>query len=122
MLREALPSGPAKGKVNELQTMLADYYEARNWTADGIPTQEKLDEVIKAISDGSLNVFDTSKFTVGGQSVTTALAIDTDGDFVPDQGEAVWDGVFHESEYPGLMSAPYFNLAIDGITRLNEAY
>ncbi|MCR5263601.1 MAG: BMP family ABC transporter substrate-binding protein [Clostridiales bacterium] len=85
-------------------------------------TQEKLDEVIKAISDGSLNVFDTSKFTVGGQSITSALAIDTDGDFVPDQGEAVWDGVFHESEYPGLMSAPYFNLAIDGITRLNEAY
>ena len=45
LLREALPSGPAKGKVNELQTMLADYYEARNWTSDGIPTQEKLDEL-----------------------------------------------------------------------------
>ena len=25
--------------------MLADYYKARNWTADGIPTQEKLDEL-----------------------------------------------------------------------------
>ena len=25
--------------------MLADYYEARNWTSDGIPTQEKLDEL-----------------------------------------------------------------------------
>lgn len=45
LLREALPSGPAKGKVNELQTMLADYYEARNWTADGIPTPEKLAEL-----------------------------------------------------------------------------
>ena len=45
LLREALPSGPAKGKVNQLQTMLADYYAARNWTADGIPTQEKLDEL-----------------------------------------------------------------------------
>ena len=45
LLREALPSGPAKGKVNELQTMLADYYAARNWTSDGIPTQEKLDEL-----------------------------------------------------------------------------
>ena len=45
LLREALPSGPAKGKVSELQTMLAEYYEARNWTADGIPTQEKLDEL-----------------------------------------------------------------------------
>lgn len=45
LLREALPSGPAKGKVNELQTMLADYYEARSWTADGIPTPEKLAEL-----------------------------------------------------------------------------
>ncbi|MDO4291001.1 MAG: aldehyde ferredoxin oxidoreductase family protein [Eggerthellaceae bacterium] len=45
LLREALPSGPAQGKVNELQTMLADYYEARNWTADGIPTAEKLAEL-----------------------------------------------------------------------------
>lgn len=45
LLREALPSGPAKGKVNELQTMLADYYEARIWTADGIPTPEKLAEL-----------------------------------------------------------------------------
>ena len=45
LLREALPSGPAKGKVNELQTMLADYYAARNWTADGIPTEEKLAEL-----------------------------------------------------------------------------
>ena len=45
LLREALPSDPAKGKVNELQTMLADYYEARNWTADGIPTPEKLAEL-----------------------------------------------------------------------------
>ena len=31
--------------MNELQTMLADYYEARNWTADGIPTPEKLAEL-----------------------------------------------------------------------------
>ena len=45
LLREALPDGPAKGKVSELQTMLADYYEARNWTADGIPTEEKLAEL-----------------------------------------------------------------------------
>ena len=32
LLREELPSGPAKGKVVELQTMLADYYAARGWT------------------------------------------------------------------------------------------
>lgn len=45
LLREALPSGPAKGKVAELQTMLADYYEVRGWTQDGIPTPEKLAEL-----------------------------------------------------------------------------
>jgi aldehyde:ferredoxin oxidoreductase len=45
LLREALPSGPAKGKVCELQTMLADYYRERGWTADGIPTEEKLAEL-----------------------------------------------------------------------------
>ena len=55
-------------------------------------------------------------------TVTSFTAIDMDGDFVPDEGEAISDGVFHESQYPGLMSAPYFNIAIDGIERLNEAY
>ena len=45
LLREALPSGPAKGKVNELQTMLAEYYEERGWTAEGTPTPEKLQQL-----------------------------------------------------------------------------
>ncbi len=42
LLREALPEGPAKGKVNDLYTMLNEYYAARGWTAEGIPTAEKL--------------------------------------------------------------------------------
>ena len=79
-------------------------------------------EVMKQIASGELQVFDTSKFTVEGQPVTSCLAIDRDGDFVPDEGEAIWDGAFHESAVPELMSAPYFALAIDGIERLNEAY
>lgn len=45
LLREELPSGPAKGKVVELQTMLADYYAARGWTDEGDPTPEKLEEL-----------------------------------------------------------------------------
>ena len=40
--RETLPSGPAQGKVNQLQTMLKEYYAARGWTEEGIPTPEKL--------------------------------------------------------------------------------
>jgi len=79
-------------------------------------TAEKVAEVENALKDGSLHVFDTSKFTVGGETVTTYLAIDTDGDWVGDTGEAISDGYFHEST---LRSAPYFGLRIDGITELN---
>jgi basic membrane protein A len=79
-------------------------------------TAEKVAEVEAALKDGTLHVFDTSKFTVGGQTVTSAMAIDTDGDFVPDSEEAISDGIFHEST---IRSAPYFGLRIDGIRELN---
>jgi len=79
-------------------------------------TASKVAEVEAALKDGSLNVFDTSTFTVGGETMTTYLAIDTDGDWVGDAGEAITDGIFSEST---LRSAPYFGLRIDGITELN---
>lgn len=78
-------------------------------------TQEAVDAAIASIKDGSLNVFDCSTFTVDGEEVTSFLAIDVDGDFVGDEGEAISDGVFHEST---ITSAPYFTLRIDGITEL----
>ncbi|MBR2749066.1 MAG: BMP family ABC transporter substrate-binding protein, partial [Firmicutes bacterium] len=71
------------------------------------------------IESGEIQVFDTSTFTVDGKEVTTAFALDTDGDFAPDSEEAVFDGAFHESYF---QSAPYFALRIDGIKLLNEAY
>lgn len=79
-------------------------------------TQEKVDEVIAAIKAGELHVFDIEKFTVDGKKVESAFATDTDGDFVPDADEAVFDGYFHESYF---QSAPCFALDIDGITLLN---
>ena len=79
-------------------------------------TAEKVAEVEAAIADGSLQVFDCSTFTVGGEHPTSFLAIDLDGDFNGDVGEAIVDGVFQEST---LRSAPYFSLRIDGITELN---
>ena len=82
-------------------------------------TAEKLSEVEEAIRTGALQVFDTSTFTVNGEELTTCLALDTDGDFVADSEEAVFDGAFHESYF---QSAPYFTVQIDGITWLNEAY
>ena len=83
--------------------------------ADG--TQEAVDAAWAGIADGSLKVFDTSKFTVGGAEVTTAFALDTDGDWVNDTAEAIVDGAFVESVH---RSAPYFSLRIDGITELNN--
>ena len=84
-------------------------------------TQEKIDEAIAAFKAGELKVFDTSKFTVGGEKLTHMFAVDSDGDFNADKSEAVWDGVFHES-YPEFQSAPYFTAVLDGITWLNAAY
>ncbi len=82
-------------------------------------TQEAIDAAIAALEDGTLHVFDTSTFTVGGETLTSYMAdVDTDPDYTPDT-EAIADGYFHESEY---RSAPYFDLRIDGITLLDEAY
>lgn len=99
-------------------------------------TQEKVDEIWASLKDKSLQVFDTSTFTVkedydaqvaAGQTppftindagqVTSAYAFDTDGDFINDSGEAIVDGAFLESV---LRSAPYFSLRIDSITELNN--
>ncbi|MBQ9974946.1 MAG: BMP family ABC transporter substrate-binding protein [Clostridia bacterium] len=79
-------------------------------------TAEKVAEVVAAIKDGTLHVFDTSKFTVGGETVTSAFATDTNGDFAPDADEAIIDGYYHESYF---QSAPSFQLRIDGITETN---
>lgn len=68
-------------------------------------TSEKVDEVIAAIKDGKLHIFDTTTFTVGGQKVES---------WKNQSGvEYIKDGYFHESE--GL-SSPAFELRIDGIT------
>ena len=80
-------------------------------------TAEAVDAAIAAIKDGTLHVFDTSTFTMGGEPVTSWFALDTDGDWVPDSEEAISDGYFHESE---VISAPYFSIRIDGITELTN--
>ncbi len=82
-------------------------------------TQETLDSVKAQLEAGTLKVFDTSKFTVNGQNLTTYLAdVDDAGDFVHET-EAISNGYFHESE---LRSAPYFDVEIDGITLLDRNY
>ena len=70
--------------------------------ADG--TVKAVEDAIAAFKAGTLNVFTTANFTVGGETLVHDL---------------VSDGYFHESE---AISAPSFDVRIDGITLLNELY
>ncbi len=45
LLREKLPSGPAKGRVAELYVMLEEYYTLRGWDKEGVPTPDKLTQL-----------------------------------------------------------------------------
>ena len=82
-------------------------------------TAEAIAEAEKKLADGTLHVFDTTTFTVNGETLTSYMAdVDTDAQYTPDT-KVVSDGYFHESE---MRSAPYFDLRIDGITTLNEEF
>ena len=70
-------------------------------------TVEAINAAIEGFKAGTLNVFDTSKFTVAGKTLTNA------------DNALISDGYFHESE---VISAPAFDLEIDGITRINVKY
>ncbi len=48
VMNEPIPDGPAKGRYvpkEELDKMLDRYYELRGWSAEGIPTEGKLEEL-----------------------------------------------------------------------------
>ena len=90
-----------------------------NEAAAAAGTADKLAEVTAALESGETHVFDTATFTVNGETVNSYMAdVDTDEAYTGDT-EVVSDGYFHESEY---RSAPYFDLRIDGITLLDEAF
>lgn len=93
---------PKKDWVGTIQTDSVQLTPLGAVVADG--TQAKLDEVKAALVNGSLHVFDTSKFTVEGKVL---------------EGENVSNGYYHESE---AQSAPSFSYVIDGISLLNTAY
>ena len=90
-----------------------------NEKAAAAGTAEKLADVKAKLLDGTIKVFDTANWTKGGEKLTTYQAdVDTDDKFTPDT-EVITDGVFYESD---KRSAPYFDIRIDGITLLDEAY
>lgn len=90
-------------------------------------TQAKIDEVKAQLQNGSLKVFDCSKFTLTKTDTLNVNAtIDSYGHLTSykpsvdiEGAEAVVDGVFSEST---LRSAPYFDIQIDGITLLNSKF
>ena len=87
-----------------------------NEAAAAAGTADKIAEVKAALEAGTIHVFDTTAFTVGGETLTSYMAdVDTDPNYEADT-EVVIDGYFHESE---MRSAPYFDLRIDGITLLD---
>jgi aldehyde:ferredoxin oxidoreductase len=45
LLNEPMPDGPHKGRVVELDKMLPEYYSLRGWDEQGIPTDEKLQQL-----------------------------------------------------------------------------
>lgn len=44
-LKEPFKEGNSRGRVNELDKMLPEYYQVRGWDAEGAPTKQKLDEL-----------------------------------------------------------------------------
>jgi len=77
-------------------------------------TADKVKEVEDSLIAGSLHVFDTKTFTIGGKSLEDLIGSDTEfAKYEP----YVKDGYFHESE---LLSSPAFDLKIDGIKELTN--
>ena len=82
-------------------------------------TEKAVEDAKKELEAGTRQVFDVSTFTVGGQSLSSYQAdVDTDPAYTPDT-EVIENGAFQESKF---RSAPYFDLRIDGINLLDEAY
>jgi basic membrane protein A and related proteins len=78
-------------------------------------TADKVAEVEAALKAGTLHVFDTTTFTVGGKKIEDLITSDATN--FGKYADYVKDGYFHESE---LISAPAFDLRIDGITELTK--
>ena len=80
-------------------------------------TEETIAAIRAELINGTRYVFDTSTFTVNGETLTQYMAdVDSDEAFTGDTN-VIYNGYFHESEF---RSAPYFDLDIDGITFLDS--
>lgn len=80
-------------------------------------TEAEVRKAIEAFKAGTLHVFDTSKFTVNGETLT---------EYKPNLGagetNVIHDGYFDESNAKDFRSAPYFDIIIDGIENKNTMF
>ena len=103
------------GTIETGSVVLTDINEA----AAAAGTAEKIADVKAQLLEGTINVFDASTFTVGGETLTSYMAdVDSDAAYEKDT-EVIENGVFYESKF---RSAPYFDMEIDGITLLDRNY
>lgn len=94
-------------------------FGALNVRIAGTDTDVAIKKTKTDITNGTVKVFDTDAFTVEGKKLTSYIAdVNFDPSYNPDT-EIVKDGYVHECEY---RSAPYFDIHIDGIQLLNQAY
>ncbi|MBP5404569.1 MAG: BMP family ABC transporter substrate-binding protein [Clostridia bacterium] len=90
-----------------------------------IVSNASLAQAKEGLLNGTIKVFDTSTFTVNGETLTSYIAdVDDDGTYTPDTEIIKTNAVtgityIAESEF---RSAPSFMAEIDGITLLNRAY
>ena len=104
------------GTLETGSVQLTDLGEA---VAEG--TAEALEAAEADLIAGNVHVFDITTFTVGGEALESYEAdVDTDADYTPDH-EVIIDGYFNESG-DEFRSAPYFDVQIDGITLLDQAF
>ena len=76
---------------------------------------------IAGLLDGSIQVFDTSKFTVNGETVTTTASDDLADTYYGVEHIQTENGITFYAE-SAIGSAPSFAFRIDGITELNVVY
>lgn len=76
-------------------------------------TQEIVDAAWEALASGEVHVFDTSKFTVGGETITSTEE-DLGLEYISEDGT-----YFMEST---LASAPSFSYIVDGVVELNQMF
>lgn len=123
----------------EGKTVSKDWSEGYKTNAVGITalgsscaegTQEAVDAAVKKIKDGSFHVFDTTKFTVDNQKLTSHKHDFSFMDYSTNPATTVYKGETVETvktegndtyvEESVIRSAPYFDIKIDGINWTNK--